>query len=188
MKFIPYRINLAALSRFHNIYLIGMMGSGKSTLSQALGPLLDRQVIDLDREISLAGGQSISETFRVRGEEFFRNLESQVLANVARRSNAIVATGGGIVLRTGNRQLMRGGGLVVYLAAAPEVLWKRLQAADNHHRPLLEDKRRFFATWQQRLPLYRSAAHVEVDTTERDVATISEVVQECVRQRCQGGA
>lgn len=119
-----------------NIYLIGLMGSGKSTLGRPLAQALQRQFIDLDALIEQKSGQSIREIFSEHGENYFRNLESTCFSEVAKQREKVVALGGGAILREQNRALIKSSGFSVYLKVSLEILTERLD--DCSDRPLLQ--------------------------------------------------
>ena len=123
-----------------NLILIGMPGSGKSTVGQILAQKLDRQFIDLDLEIAKYTGKTIPEIFATDGEDKFRLLEHQVLVNLSsslRTKNLILATGGGIVLKAANRQILTQLGYLVWLRTKTTTILKHLSL--NPDRPLLAD-------------------------------------------------
>jgi shikimate kinase len=126
--------SIAALQNL-NIYLIGMMGCGKSTIGRLLAKQAGYSFIDTDASIEKVAKQSIKDLFAAVGEENFRAIESQVLAEVAAYTRLVVATGGGIVLCQANWGSLRQG-LVVWLDATPAVIWQRL--AGDQSRPLLQ--------------------------------------------------
>jgi shikimate kinase len=147
-----------------NVYLVGLMGSGKTTIGRSLAKRLGFGFIDSDREIEARTGVSIPTIFEIEGEDGFRKREAQVIAEVSRQSGVVVATGGGAVLRPENRENLRSHGFVVYLNVPPQTLWERtrhdrnrplLQVAD----PLLKLKELF----DQRDALYREVADLIVD-------------------------
>src|SRR5579859_3454986 len=110
----------------HNIFLIGLSGSGKSTVGRILAHKLNKPFFDLDALIESECGESISTIFTRFGEGYFRACESRVLAQIAQREeNAVIATGGGIVTKEENRSLMRTKGVCVYLQADPEIVFER---------------------------------------------------------------
>ena len=119
-----------------NIYLMGVMGSGKSTVGRLLARVLERGFLDLDEQIVARTGCPISEIFAVEGECGFRERESQALREVARRQNLVVALGGGAVLRDENWELIRQTGVSIYLKVCPHVLAERLEREEGE-RPLL---------------------------------------------------
>lgn len=118
-----------------NIYLIGMMGSGKTTTGCELAEALKIPFVDLDDLIVSRAGQSINEIFRTQGEPYFRKLETEALGETAARSAQVIATGGGIVLEAQNGARMKATGMVIYLKTSLEVLWERVK--NKKDRPLL---------------------------------------------------
>ncbi len=118
-----------------NIYLIGMMGSGKSTVGKILAEKMELLFIDLDLEIEKTGGKSVSEIFNQDGEDHFRKLESEELKQY---SESVVACGGGIILDEENRQYINENGVAVLLTASMDELFKRL--SDSNNRPILPDE------------------------------------------------
>ena len=152
--------------RGHAIVLIGFMGAGKSSVGRTLAQMSGRPRFDTDEMIAARFGLTISEIFEKRGEERFRDAESEALEELSIETDAIIVTGGGIVLRQTNTARLRELGAVVYLSADEETLFRRISRRPT--RPLLQttDPR---ATMKEllaaRLPLYRAAADVEVDTS-----------------------
>jgi shikimate kinase len=140
-----------------NLYLIGMPGCGKSTLGQALAKRLGYQFFDTDAVIEQLTQQSISDFFAASGEAKFRDLETQVLAELSAYTRLVVATGGGIVLRRMNWSHLRQGA-IVWLDVPIEELQQRLQAETN--RPLLQTgelSTRLHTLWNDRHSLYAQA-------------------------------
>ena len=121
-----------------NIFLVGMMGAGKTTLGRALAQRLRREFADTDRVLVERTGVPVATIFDIEGEEGFRRRESTLLAQLAERGDLVVATGGGVVLSEANRALMRERGTVVYLRARLESLWERTR--HDSSRPLLDRK------------------------------------------------
>jgi shikimate kinase len=155
------------------LWLVGMMGSGKTTVGRAVACRLGITYIDLDEEIVAATGTTIPEMFAGAGEESFRDAEAAAVEAVAGRA-AVVATGGGAVLRARSRRIMRGNGLVVWLDAAATELAARLGAGEG--RPLLADGEpasRVADLLAEREPAYRAAAHHRVDTTGRGAGDVA---------------
>src|SRR5438552_13011147 len=107
-----------------NVFLVGMMGSGKSTIGRQLARLLRKRFIDADAEIEVRTGTTISTIFEIEGEQSFRDREECLLAQLCPQSDIVLATGGGAVLRPANRRLLRENGTVVYLHAPVEILWE----------------------------------------------------------------
>jgi shikimate kinase len=148
-----------------NIFLIGFMASGKSTVGRRLARLLERPFVDTDAVIERAARRSVRRIFAQRGEEVFRRLEERAVVRASRVRGAVVAVGGGAVLRAANVRRMRASGIVVYLAVALDRLWSRLDCHGVARRPLLRggDARRVMARLlSSRRPLYRKAAHLTV--------------------------
>ena len=144
-----------------NIFLIGLMGAGKTTHGKQLAALLQRDFIDSDQLICQRTGVSISTIFELEGEGGFRKREAAIIDELTRRNSIILATGGGAVLSPDNRHWLHTRGTVIYLHATPEILYRRIQYDKN--RPLLQvanplDKLQ--TLYQQRDPLYRETAHL----------------------------
>src|SRR5262245_40821231 len=108
-----------------SIFLIGMMGAGKTTIGRALARRLGLEFADTDRELVERTGVSVATIFEIEGEEGFRRRESALLEELCARAGLVVATGGGAVLREANRELMRANGTVIYLRARLDRLWER---------------------------------------------------------------
>lgn len=156
------------------IVLVGMMGSGKSTLGKQLARRLRRTFFDSDAEIVRRTGASIAHIFEVEGEPGFRKRESEELARLIAQPNVVLATGGGAVLTEANRRLLRAGGVVVYLHASVETLYDRTR--HSRDRPLLavpDPKARLMQLYAARDPLYRETAHAIV---ESDQSRLSDMV------------
>ncbi|MBA3477385.1 MAG: shikimate kinase [Lautropia sp.] len=154
-----------------SIFLIGMMGAGKSTVGVRLARRLDRAFLDVDRELEARLGVDIPTVFDLEGEEGFRRRESQLIQELASTQEGLVlATGGGAVLLPVNRQVLALHGLVVYLRATPADLWQRLRR--DKHRPLLKaenPRQRVLDLVEQRDPLYMEIADHVVSTGRQPV-------------------
>ncbi|MGL5081640.1 MAG: shikimate kinase [Microcoleaceae cyanobacterium] len=162
-----------------NIYLIGMMGAGKTTVGQLLATALNYRFIDTDAVITQAAGQSISELFARAGESEFRDLESKVLAEVTAYPRLTVATGGGIVLRQTNWSYLQQG-LVIWLNVPVEQLYQHLQGDTT--RPLLQDPdplKKLETLLAERRSLY-SAADLSISIPPE--ATPDQIVQMILEQ------
>ena len=156
-----------------NIFLVGMMGAGKTTIGKALAARLRRRFADTDRLVVERTGVPVATIFEIEGEDGFRKRESAVLRELAGEPDWVVATGGGAILREENRRVMREGGTVVYLRARPEHLWERVR--QDTTRPLLataDPRATLESLLAQREPLYRECAHVVVDTGLQSAATL----------------
>jgi shikimate kinase len=144
--------------------LVGMPGSGKSTVARQLGRRLELPVIDTDTVIEARIGGTIRDFFVREGETAFRDLEEQVIAELTDGAPKVLATGGGAVLRRANRERLRAGGTVIYLRVSPEYLFKRL--GKDAKRPLLQvddPLARLQTLFVERDSLYRECAHLTLD-------------------------
>lgn len=159
------------------IYFIGFMGSGKTTIGKGLGRILEMPVYDTDEEIIRLTNKPVSKLFDELGEAGFRSIEVDLLKKLP-VMDAIVTTGGGIILRRENREWMRENGMVVFLQATPNEILKRIEG--DQTRPLLNgDKRsKLNQILEERMELYLESADITIDTTEKSVMTIiHELVQ-----------
>ena len=166
-----------------NIFLVGMMGAGKTTLGKALAQRTGLEFVDTDRVLVERCGVPVATIFEIEGEDGFRRRESGVLADLARRRGCVVATGGGAILAEENRRVMRSAGTVIYLRARIESLWERTR--HDSSRPLLKtpDPRGTLARLlEERDPLYREAAHLIVETGSQSAATLVNRVMAALRQ------
>lgn len=148
-----------------NIFLVGLMGAGKSTVGRILARRLSKRFVDTDHEIEKRNGVTIPVIFEIEGEDGFRRREQEVLADLSQEKGLILSTGGGIVLKPENREVLRNHGFVVYLNARPELLADRTK--HDRSRPLLnvEDPlTRLRELHAVRDPLYREVAHAVVET------------------------
>jgi len=147
------------------VFLVGMMGAGKTTIGRALARVLQREFIDLDHELEARCGVRIPVIFEIEGEQGFRKRECQVLDDCSVRPNLVMATGGGAVLAEENRQALKSRGIVVYLRASVEELYRR--TSRDRNRPLLatpDPKATLRALLELREPLYESVADIVVET------------------------
>jgi len=154
-----------------------MPGSGKSTVGRQLARRLGLPFFDSDHLIEQRLGCSIREYFAREGEAAFRDVEEQVLAELARGANAVVATGGGAVLREANRRNLRHAGRVIYLRSTPEELYRRLR--HDTQRPLLQvadPLGKLRTLYAERDPLYREAAHFNIETGRPSVPTLVNMI------------
>ena len=156
------------------VFLIGPRGSGKSTVARLLAERLGRRWLDADAELEARLGRSIREVFAAEGEEGFRRHESDVLADLCRRADVVIAAGGGVVLREDNRRRLKTG-KVIYLSADAETLYRRVSGdpSTGERRPPLiaalvgDGRAEMEQVLQKRDPLYRDCADLIVDTTNR---------------------
>ncbi len=160
-----------------NIFLIGFMGVGKSTVSKALQHTFAMDVIEMDEIIAKNNGMSISEIFELHGEEYFRNEETQLLKDCQGAKNKIISCGGGVAMRQVNVDEMRKSGKVVLLTANPETILDRVKG--NHDRPLLENKKNvndITDLMEKRRPAYEAAADIVISTDGKSAYQICEEI------------
>lgn len=160
-----------------SIVLVGPMGAGKSTIGKVLAGLLHVPFFDSDRVIEERTGADIPWIFDMEGEEGFRLRESAVLADLLRQSSCVIATGGGIVMREDNRQLLKENGSVVYLTASTEQLVERTYK--DKKRPLLQvddPESKIRELIQLRDPLYREVSDVIVATDRRSPKVVAQEI------------
>lgn len=155
------------------ISLIGLPGSGKSTVGRQLARRLQLPFLDSDHVIEQRLGCSIREYFEREGEDRFRDMEEAVIDELTQLPEGVLSTGGGVVLRPNNRLHLRERTQVVYLNSMPDELFRRLRHDKN--RPLLQvadPLQRLRDLYVQRAPLYRETAHFSIDTGRPSVATL----------------
>lgn len=148
-----------------NIILIGFMGTGKSTIGRNLSQTFGYPLVDTDQLIVEQQGRNIPTIFKENSEEAFRDMETELLKSFIKHSGHIIATGGGIIGRPENRQLLRELGYVVWLIAHPTEILKR--TSRNANRPLLDNddpEKTIHDLLGVRTPLYRNAAHIGIET------------------------
>ncbi len=163
------------MNKFDNIFLVGPMGAGKSTIGRRLSKRLDRKYFDSDFEIERRTGVKISLIFEIEDEEGFRRRESQVIDELTNQSNIILATGGGVILDSKNRECLVERGFVIYLKAGLEQLLKR--TAKDKKRPLLQienPKIQLERLLQEREPYYQEVADMIIESDRRPVKNIIE--------------
>ena len=159
----------------YNIFLIGFMGAGKSTISDFLRTVFAMEVVEMDQIIAEREGMSISDIFETYGEEYFRNLETELLIEMQSKSNVVISCGGGVPMRERNVVEMKKNGRVVLLTAKPETILNRVK--DNHDRPLLEGNKNvsFIGDlMEKRREKYQAAADIVIETDGKDKLEICE--------------
>lgn len=168
----------------NNIYLVGMMGSGKSSSGRELARLLSFSFVDLDERVEERLGMSINEIFKTYGEPYFRKVESEVLSEVARDSDQVVASGGGIVLNPCNNETMRKTGRAIYLKTMLDALWERVK--HKRDRPLLQTpnpKQVLADLLRIRGPLYEETSSGQFVTNGKSPEAVAlEIYRTCFKQ------
>ena len=153
-----------------NIFLVGLMGAGKTTIGKLLAKRLKKTFIDTDHEIEHRTGVRIPLIFELEGEVGFRERETALILELTQRQDIVLATGGGAIMRKENRDALVQNGTVVYLNAKIEDLWQRTQHDKN--RPLLQTqdpKAKLTELFIQRDPLYREIADMIVTSGQQNV-------------------
>ncbi len=157
----------------YNIFLIGFMGAGKSTVAAELQEKMEMERVEMDQMIVERQGMPISEIFDTYGEAYFRDLESNTLIDLQKQKQMIVSCGGGVVMRDENAAHMKKNGRVVLLTAEPETIFDRVK--DSKERPLLNDNMNvefIRGLLEKRRPFYEAAADITVATDGKDAAEI----------------
>jgi len=160
-----------------NIILGGMPGSGKTTVSKLLSKLLNMPVYDTDSELVAQYG-AINAIFAEKGEQFFRDREAEISAEFSRLPRAVIATGGGCLLRAETVKNFKENGKIVYLKATEETLYGRVK--DNLSRPLLvgDNKGKLKKLLKERAPIYEAAADFTVETDSLTPNEVAEKIAE----------
>lgn len=170
-----------------NIFLVGPMGSGKTTIGKRVARRLGMQFVDCDTALEEHTGAPVGLIFDIEGEAGFRRREKAMLETLAASGNTLVATGGGIVLDPDNTRLMREAGFVVYLRTSVDQQLRRLSR--DRQRPLLQtpDRRcRLENLAAERNPVYASAAHLIIDSEDRSPRYMARVVVRHLREAIRG--
>ena len=165
------------------IFLIGLMGAGKTTVGKYLAQMLDRPLKDVDHEIEKSTGASIQWIFEIEGESGFRSREEAEIQRLCDIEPIVLAIGGGVVISEKNRQTLSSKGYVIYLQASVELLYKR--TARDRRRPLLQNKNRKKILSQlliQREPLYLSIADLVVETVDGSAKDMAKKIIDHLRQ------
>ncbi|MBX2869961.1 MAG: shikimate kinase [Acidiferrobacterales bacterium] len=163
------------------VFLVGLMGSGKTTVGKKLASQLGFHFVDIDQALVERTGVTIAHIFEVEGEEGFRNRETRILEELCQTATTVVSTGGGIVMRDENIELMRNAGTVVYLDVPEKVLWYRLK--DCQHRPLLlveNPRRKLQQLMAQRSSQYQKAAHIRIQIESDSAAKSARRIQQAL--------
>ena len=164
------RLDNSRKLRSGNLILVGMMGSGKTTMGKALARHLGKVFVDSDEEITRRTGVTVPHIFDIEGEAGFRLRETAAIRELAGRDNMVLATGGGSVLAEENRALLEHNGIVIYLKASVHDLWQRTR--HDRNRPLLQTSdphAKLTELFQQRDPLYQQMSDIVVQSGKQSV-------------------
>ena len=167
-----------------NIFLIGYMGTGKSTVAAFISKEYGLDVMEMDEMLVQKEKMSISDIFRTHGEEYFREVETNLLKEICMLKNQVVSCGGGVVLRSQNIEEMKRCGTIVLLSASPETILERVK--EDGSRPLLQgNKNLAFITdmLEQRRPKYEGAADIVVQTDGKSVSNICKEIFDEIERR-----
>ena len=162
-----------------NIFLVGLMGAGKTTVGKLLAKHLHKTFYDSDHEIERRTGVNIPLIFDIEGEEGFRSRERTVINDLSQKDDLVLATGGGAVLHPETRENLKSRGMVVYLRANVEELWQRTR--HDRNRPLLQTDdphAKLTQLFEQRDPLYCEVADIIMDTSKQSVQSLVHDLEE----------
>ncbi len=160
-----------------NIFLVGLMGSGKTTIGRALAKRLNLRFVDADHEIEARTGASIPLIFEIEGEASFRQREADVIRDLSAQQGIVLATGGGAVLNEQSRRYLHERGTVIYLRASVASILQR--TSHDRNRPLLQTadpKAKIEELSRQRAPLYEEVAHIIVETGRPNVQSVVQTI------------
>ncbi len=163
-----------------NIFLIGFMGTGKSTIAKVLANSSHMSLVEMDDRLVEEAGMSINEIFETFGEEHFRAMETKLIQTIGEEGNSVVSCGGGVPMREENVAAMRASGRVVYLKTSPEVIYSRVK--DSTNRPLLNGNMNveyISDLMERRRPKYEAAADITIET---DGKSRDEICKEILNQ------
>lgn len=166
-----------AQAKHKNIFLIGPMGAGKSSVGKYLAKQLNMDFYDTDEEIENRTGVEIGWIFDIEGEDGFRRRETSVIADLVKVPNIVLATGGGSILEEENRELLANNGTVVYLEVSLD--YQQHRTVNESRRPLLRVKNRqeiLEKFYRERTPLYQSIADLKVHTDDRSIREVSDEI------------
>lgn len=172
-----------ASGKADNIYFIGLMGAGKTTIGKLLAKHLGKTFYDTDHEIEKRTGVKIPVIFELEGEAGFRKREKAVIQDLTMLNNVVIATGGGAVLADENRRLLQENGTVIYLRGTVNDLWQRTR--NDKHRPLLQNvdiRAKLEQLYAERNPLYMQTATMVVDTGNQPVASILNKIEKSLKE------
>lgn len=166
------------MNDINNIFFVGLMGAGKTTIGKIIAKHLNKQFYDTDVEIEKRTGVKIPIIFELEGEAGFRKRETAVIRDLVSQPNIVMATGGGAVIAAENRELLKANGLIIYLRANVIDLWHRTR--HDKHRPLLQNvdiRSKLDQLYAERNPLYTEIATHIIDTGNQPVGSIIAKIQ-----------
>lgn len=172
-----------------NIFLVGLMGAGKTSVGRLLAKRFDKTFYDCDHEIESRTGVKIPVIFDIEGEAGFRAREAAVLRELAVLHDIVLATGGGVVVREENRRVLTLNGTVVYLRASLDDLWQRTR--HDRNRPLLQTadpRAKLDQLFVQRDPLYQEVATLVVDTGNQSLRNLAHQLEQRLREHFRSTA
>jgi shikimate kinase len=168
-----------------NLFLVGMMGAGKTTIGRQLARLYKKRFVDSDHEIEARTGVGIPLIFEIEGEAGFRRREASMIEELTRESDVVLATGGGSVLDADNRRYLQSRGTVIYLRVMPAFLFERI--ARDKNRPLLQvddPRARLEELFAQRDPLYREVADIVVEGGRINASAVIRLIDQELQRQC----
>lgn len=166
-----------------NIVLIGMPGSGKSTIGRILGEKLGLSFIDLDKEIEKYSGQSIPSLFE-KGEDHFRKIESEVAVSFSKQKSLVIATGGGIILREANVEALREKGIIIFLNRKIEIIAEDVITST---RPLLtEGVVKLYQIYNERIELYLKYSDIMIENNKTPHVAIKQIMDKLLVEELKG--
>lgn len=174
-----------------NLILVGMMGSGKTTMGRALARHLGKAFVDSDEEIIKRTGVTVPHIFDIEGESGFRVRETAVIKDLVGRDNMVMATGGGAVLSGQNRAMLRQNGIVIYLKANVHDLWQRTK--HDRNRPLLQTQdphAKLTQLFEERDPIYQQLSDIAVQSGKQSVHALMLQLADKIdefKKNCQQG-
>lgn len=174
-------IGILILSNTRNIYFVGLMGAGKTTIGKLLAKHLVRSFYDTDHEVEKRTGVKIPVIFELEGESGFRKRETAVIQDLSKLENIVMATGGGAVIAEENRRLLQDSGTVIYLRGSVSDLCHRMR--NDKHRPLLQNvdiRSKLEQLYAERDQLYRQIATLTFDTGNQPVTSILKQIEKAI--------
>lgn len=166
--------------KHYNLVFIGFMGVGKSTIASKISKFLNREIIDIDKKIIEKTNMEISDIFNQFGEEYFRNIESNIISEISTKKDVIISCGGGSVIREKNISLLKENGIIIRLTANPHTIFNRVRKSNS--RPILKNNmnEQFISSLMEKRDLiYKNAADITIST---DYKSIKEISDECINE------